>query len=190
MHVAAAILGTGAGVALLGIVTLVPASLWAPGSTGAHLSAATCSTIESNASLAAGVAFLYYGNGNRSGPGSGPIDQSPPGRSAYPPEPVAVANVVGGWDSICTSGAFFVLEQHWGPQNASWSGLARNGTGIYEFEITIGWQAAASLCNPYHGECIGSAEWLLNVASGAVSGPNTTYVSPGIAGNGTPGTAR
>lgn len=162
---------------------LSPSPPWLVGSQRSHLTAATCSSIESNSTLAQGIVYLYDGNGNASGPGSGLINQSPPGPSAYPPESTAVTNVVTGWTSICTSSSFFTLEQRWGARNASWSGLARNSTGIYEFVVTIGWQAAATQCTPFHSECLGSAEWLINVASGAWSGPTTTYVSPGVAGN-------
>lgn len=179
----AAILGVVAGVALVGMVTLSPYSPWGPGPSAAQLSTAECSRIESTANLSGGIVHLYYGNGNRTGPGSGLINQSPPGLMAYPNESTAVANVVNGWTTVCTSHDFYELEKQWGPTNASWSGLAQNRTGIYEYVITIDWQAGSSQCTPNHGYCIGTAEWLVNVASGAVSGPSTNFVSPGIAGN-------
>jgi hypothetical protein len=163
---------------IIGMATVPPSHQSQSGPSGGHLSVAECSQIESNSNLSATVSYLYYGNGNRTGSGSGLIDQSPPGPSAYPSESTAVTNVVSGWGTVCTSNAFFVLEQRWGSQNASSSGLDRNSTGIYEDQFTIDWVASASQCAPLFGDCLGSAEWLVNVASGGVSGPNTTFVSP------------
>lgn len=174
----AAVLGAVAALAVVGTVAISPWSPFRPASSGGHLSAATCSKIESSSNLSAGVYFLYYGNGNRTGLGSGLINQSPPGPSAYPPEASAVANVARGWQSVCTSASFYTLEQRWGPTNASWSALARNTSGIYEDVITITWEANPSQCSPNYGECLGTVTWTVNVASGAVAGPISTYDSP------------
>jgi hypothetical protein len=178
IYLVSAILGIVAGILLIGVVTLPTFSTWQTGSSGASLSAADCSKIESSSNLTAGINNLYYGNGNKTGLGSGLINQSPPGPSAYPPESTAVANVVNGWNSICTSHPFYVLEQRWGAKNATWSGLDQNQTGIYEYVFTIDWQATATQCTPFYGYCMGSAEWLVNVASGSISAHNTTFVSP------------
>jgi len=177
-YIVIAILGVTAAVVLVGVVTLTAYSPWRSGSSQAQLSSEECSKIESASNLSAGIVNLYYGDGNQTGPGSGLINQSPPGPSAYPNESTAVANVENGWTSVCTSNAFFAGEHRWGPANASWSGLARNSTGIYEYVITIHWQADPSQCSPSYGSCLGSTVWLVNVASGVVSGPTTTYVSP------------
>ncbi|HUJ77553.1 MAG TPA: hypothetical protein VLX64_00960, partial [Thermoplasmata archaeon] len=119
MHLVAVVIALVGGVAIVGIATLSPYSPFNMGSSQSSLSLAECSQIESSTNLTAGIVHLYYGDGNRTGPGSGLINQSLPGPSAYPPEDVAVANVEGGWNSVCTSHAFYVLEQRWGPQNAS-----------------------------------------------------------------------
>jgi hypothetical protein len=166
-------------VGLLIGTSLVAWSIWSPGSsTAARLSYAVCTEMDSNNTLATGVLHLYQGNGNASGPGAGLIDRTPPGRGAYPSESVADGNVINGWRSICESQPFAALIQQWGPQTNPWNGLAQNSSGIYEFVFTVNWPAPASSCptlpSPTNA-CTGTAEWLVNVASGNVSGPSTTY---------------
>lgn len=149
---------------------------------GLHLDAAQCALIVSNASLTLGIVHLYQGNGNTSGPGSGLIDQSPPGPSAYPSESLATANVENGWIAVCTSTSFYPLEHEWGSQNASWSGLDQNLSGTYEYVFTVEWQAPPASCpaSPagQGAPCMGTAQWLVNVASGEVSGPTGSFWAP------------
>jgi hypothetical protein len=147
--------------------------------TGAgHLSYSTCANEESNATLIQLVVYLYEGNGNASGSGSGLINQGPPGPSAYPPEAVAESNVIAGWHAVCQSSVYYALVQQWGAPNYPINANAQNHSGVYEEVVAVTWQATNSSCAPNsnpHGPCMGTAQWLINVASGAVSGPTTTY---------------
>ncbi|MCI4319266.1 MAG: hypothetical protein L3K23_03925 [Thermoplasmata archaeon] len=147
-------------------------------SSGPHFSATTCTAKVSNATLTQGIVHLYEGNGNTSGSGSGLINQGPPGVGAYPRESVAVLNVVNGWLAVCESPAYYALVHQWGDPSFPWNALAQNSSGIYEYVIAVNWQAPATSCpaNSNSGApCMGSAEWLINVASGMVSGPKTWY---------------
>lgn len=151
-----------------------------PGVSGGNqLSAAACAAEESNASLTQIIVHLYQGNGNTSGSGSGLIYQGPPGPSAYPSEATAEQNVIDGWQSVCQSTAYGSLVQEWGPPNYPVNALAQNQTGVYEFVAAVTWQAPNSSCSQTWGDgCTGSAQWLINVASGTVTGPTTSYTSP------------
>ena len=204
-----AVLVVGAAVVLIGILlvsgslqlaTLRSATLFggvAPGpltppttnTSGPHLSAAQCLAEEPNASLVQIVVHIYEGNGNASGPGSGLINQGPPGASAYPSEATAEANMINGWSAVCESAAYYALVQQWGAPNYPVNALAQNRTGIYEGVVAVSWSAPLSACPSNQtssprstGECFGIAQWLINVASGVVSGPTTTYFSPRVPG--------
>jgi hypothetical protein len=147
-------------------------------SSGPHLSAAECATEEPNASLIQDVVHLYEGNGNASGSGSGLINQGPPGPSAYPSESVAESNVINGWLAVCESSAYYTLVGQWGAPNYPINANAQNQSGVYEEVAAVTWQAPASSCVPTSnpgGPCMGTAEWLINVASGEVSGPKTSF---------------
>ncbi|MCI4317435.1 MAG: hypothetical protein L3J96_02760 [Thermoplasmata archaeon] len=172
--------------------TINPAVLFGAPSPSAHLSAAQCAADDSNATLIEGVVYLYQGNGNASGSGSGLINQVPPGFGAYPSESVAEINVINGWLSICQSSAFYELVQQWGPQNNTWDGLDQNSTGVYEDVFTVTWNAPGSSCTPNPGpneDCFGAEVWLLNVASGAISGPAPSFYAPQAPGGAYSGTA-
>jgi hypothetical protein len=172
--------------------TLNPAALFDGPASGPHVTAAQCAADDSNATLIQGIVNLYQGNGNTSGSGSGLINQGPPGFGAYPTESVAETNVIDGWLSICQSSAFYGLVQQWGPQNNTWDGLDQNSTGVYEFVFTVTWTAPDASCTPNprpNGNCYGSAVWLVNVASGSVAGPNTSFWSPRAPGGDFNGTA-
>lgn len=155
----------------------------ASSASGAHLSPAACAGQESNASIEEIIVHLYVGNGNASGPGSGLIDQGPPGPSAYPTESAALTNVIAGWQAVCESAAYYELVQKWGAPSPPINALAQNGSGVYETVVGVTWAAPSSSCwSVSSGGCVGSAEWLINVASGLVTGPTTTYYSPQPAG--------
>ena len=149
----------------------------------AHLGPAACAAQEPNASIEEIIVHLYEGNGNASGPGSGLIDQGPPGPSAYPSEAAALANLIAGWQAVCESAAYYDLIQEWGAPTYPINALAQNGTGVYEAVVGVTWQAPSSFCSSVSsGSCVGSAQWLVNVASGSVTGPTTSYYSPQPAG--------
>jgi hypothetical protein len=134
--------------------------------------------METNATLGQSVVHLYQGNGNTSGSGSGLINQGPPGPSAYPNESVAEVNVIAGWHAVCGSTPYFDLVQEWGAPNFPINALAQNHTGIYEEVVAVNWQAPSTSCPPdpnSGGQCMGTAEWLINVASGAVTGPTISF---------------
>jgi hypothetical protein len=176
------VVGVAIGVLILG-ANANPGMLGLGGanSSGADLTAAECAAIDSNATLTQGVFYLYQGDGNVSGSGSGLINQGPPGFSAYPSESVADSNVINGWLSICESSAFYGLVQAHGPQNNTWDGLDQNASGVYEDVFTVTWNAPASACTPNpvpNGDCIGTEGWLINVASGAVTGPRASFWVP------------
>ena len=149
------------------------------GSAQGQLSAAECAAQESNASLTQIIVHLYQGNGNSSGSGSGLIYQGPPGASAYPSESVAGLNVINGWQSVCESAPYYSLVQQWGAPSYPVNALAQNQTGVYELVVAVTWAASATSCSQaWNGDCMGSAQWLINVASGAVTGPTTSFFSP------------
>jgi len=161
-------------------------------SSGPRMTAAACAAIDSNATLIQGTTYLYQGDGNASGSSSGLINQGPPGFSAYPTESVAESNVIDGWLSICESSDFYGLVQSHGPQNNTWDGLDQNATGVYEDVFTITWTAADTSCTPNpgpNGDCFGSEVWLVNVASGQVSGPSSSFWFPQAPGGDFNGTA-
>jgi|HubBroStandDraft_4_1064222.scaffolds.fasta_scaffold107588_2 hypothetical protein len=190
-----AVLGIVVGVLLLTMSThgtLDPTALFDGPASSANLSPAQCAADDSNATLIEGIVHLYQGNGNTSGSGSGLINQGPPGFGAYPSESAAETNVINGWLSICQSSAFYGLVQQWGPQNNTWDGLDQNSTGVYEDVFTVTWTAADASCTPNpgpNGTCFGSAVWLVNVASGVVAGPNTSFWAPQAPGGDYNGTA-
>jgi hypothetical protein len=172
--------------------TINPAAIFDGPDSSAHLSAAQCAADESNATLIQGIFYLYQGNGNASGSGSGLINQGPPGIGAYPSESVAESNVINGWLVICQSSTFYGLVQQWGPQNNTWDGLHQNSTGVYEDVFAVTWTAPDASCSPNpgpNGNCFGSVVWLVNVASGAVAGPNTSFWAPRAPGGDVNGTA-
>lgn len=155
-----------------------PANNSSANSSGPHVSAAACAILESNATLEAGIVNLYPGDGNATGSGSGLIDQSPPGPAAYPNESTAEAHVIAGWHAICFSAAYYAFTQPWGVSNNTWNALAQNGSGVYEFVFAVTWPANASSCPPTSdpvGPCTARETWLVNVASGGLTGPKTDY---------------
>ena len=171
--------GTTGSFAFLGGQSTGPSGLPPGASGGGQLSVGACAAEESNASLTQIIVHLYQGNGNTSGSGSGLSYQGPPGPNAYPSEAVAEQNVIDGWQSVCQSPAYSSLVNQWGAPNFPVNALAQNQTGVYEFVAAISWQAPNSSCSQTWGDgCTGSAEWLINVASGTVTGPTTSYTSP------------
>jgi hypothetical protein len=152
--------------------------------TGVGFDAPKCAAMVSNATLVQSIVHLYLGNGNTSGSGSGLIQQGPPGIGAYPSESTAESNVIIGWLTVCESSAYHDLVQQWGAPDYPFNALAQNGSGIYEFVIALTWEAPTTDCAGNlnsSGPCMGTAEWLINVASGAVSGPQTSFWEPQVA---------
>jgi len=163
---------------LFGTPATGPLSTPPANSSGPHLNATECAAEEPNVSLIQIIVNLYQGNGNATGSGAGLIYQGPPGPSAYPSESVAESNVIAGWQAVCESSAYFALVQQYGVPPDPINALDHNHTGVYEDVVAIYWQAPAASCGANAsstGSCVGAAEWRIHIASGAVSGPKTSF---------------